>query len=131
MRPGALVVWAPVDPDDIVPGDIVAFQIESGKPTVATHRVTEIVWATSGERLFTTWGDALEAPDREPVREAQIRGRVLYALPPELGVGYLNNLIGNAPWLRTAAAGLLGVIGAWNLGDAGADAWRERRRRGL
>ncbi|WZH53511.1 MAG: signal peptidase I [Nocardioides alkalitolerans] len=80
--PGTLVVVREVDPDDIVTGDVVTFQLRSGEPAVATHRVVGTGRSTvGGEVVLTTKGDANATADAEPVRAVQVRGRVWYAVP--------------------------------------------------
>src|SRR5699024_2901583 len=82
LPPGTLVVIKPVPDEEISVGDVITFQIESGKPAVATHRVIErSVDSASGEVRFTTQGDANNTPDPEPVQPVQVRGKVWYAIP--------------------------------------------------
>lgn len=88
--PGTLVVVRPVDPSQVRIGDVVTYQLRSGEPAVATHRVVGVGWSAQGERLLTTRGDANPVPDAEPVRAVQLRGRVWYSLP---WVGHLNVLL--------------------------------------
>lgn len=87
LEPGALIVVKQRDIGDVRAGDIVTFQMESGKATLATHRVVGVSENTSHERLLTTRGDANEVNDQKPVREVQLRGVVLYSIPL---VGYVN-----------------------------------------
>lgn len=80
--PGTLVVVREADPDEIATGDVVTFQLRSGEPAVATHRVVGVGRATVGDEVvLTTKGDANAAADAEPVRAVQVRGRVWYAVP--------------------------------------------------
>jgi signal peptidase len=81
MPPGTLVVTRPVDVDDIDVGSVITYQLESGRPTVVTHRVTAIGYDLEGRRLLTTQGDANTVPDATPVRAVQIRGEQWYAVP--------------------------------------------------
>src|SRR5690349_6214985 len=46
--PGTVVAVKPVAPEDIGAGDVITFQIRSGEPTVATHRVTSVAVTTTG-----------------------------------------------------------------------------------
>jgi signal peptidase len=104
--PGTLVVVRPVDIDDVRAGDVVTFQLRSGLPAVATHRVVRVGWTSDGEKLLTTQGDANATPDAVPVREVQLRGEVWYALP---WVGRLNVLLSPGQHqllVRLAAGGL-------------------------
>lgn len=91
--PGTLVVVRPVDIADVRPGDVVTFQVESGRRTVATHRVIGIGWNADGEKVLRTKGDANEAADATPVRGVQLRGEVWYSLP---WIGRLNVLMSPA-----------------------------------
>lgn len=88
--PGTLVVVKPVDVADVRTGDVVTYQLESGRQAVATHRVVGVGWTAEGEKVLTTRGDANSATDTVPVREVQLRGEVWYSLP---WVGRLNVLL--------------------------------------
>ena len=88
--PGSLVVVRPVESTEVRIGDVVTYQLRSGEPAVATHRVVGVGWSADGERLLTTQGDANPVPDAEPVRGVQLRGEVWYSLP---WVGHLNVLL--------------------------------------
>jgi signal peptidase len=91
MPPGTVVVIRHVPADQIAIGNVVTYQIHSGEPTVATHRVRAISVALNGQLTFTTQGDANPSPDPVPVRPVQIRGKLLYAVPwvglPSLWIG--------------------------------------------
>lgn len=93
MPPGTLLVVKPVAVDDIDIGDVITFQIESGKPTVASHRVIGKTAARDGTPRFLTQGDANDAPDANPVRTAQIKGKMWYRVQH---LGQVNILIDNA-----------------------------------
>jgi len=81
LPPGTLVVAKPTDPGRIRIGDVITFQLHSGQPEVATHRVVGLGMTTKGERLFTTRGDANGANDPAPVRAVQVRGVEWYSVP--------------------------------------------------
>ncbi|WP_125778182.1 signal peptidase I [Antribacter gilvus] len=85
MRPalpaGTLVVVRPADPSTIRIGDVVTYQLRSGDPQVATHRVVGVGSTTTGERTLVTRGDANTGTDPHPVREAQVRGVLWYHVP--------------------------------------------------
>lgn len=106
--PGTFLVVKPTPADALRIGDVITFQIESGKPAVITHRITGIAAGQNGERTFTTQGDNNAVADQFPVMETQIRGKLSYAVPY---VGFVANGLGNsdrgeiAQW---AAVGLLG-----------------------
>lgn len=122
--PGALVVVRPVDVAGVRPGDVVTYQLRSGEPAVATHRVVGIGWTAEGERLLTTRGDANEVADAEPVRAVQLKGEVWYSLP---WVGRLNVLMSpdqHVLLVRLAAGALFAYAGLVLLRG-----WRSRSRR--
>lgn len=87
---GTLVVVRPVALEDVRVGDVVTYQLRSGEPAVATHRVVGVGWTAEGEKVLTTRGDANSVADAEPVREVQLRGEVWYSVP---WVGRLNVLL--------------------------------------
>lgn len=88
--PGTLVVVKSVDPEEIHAGEVVTFQLESGESAVATHRVVEVSHELDGDVLFRTKGDANDAVDAEPVRPAQLKGRVWYSVPY---LGHANDVL--------------------------------------
>jgi len=103
--PGDIVVARPVDFDDIRTGDVITYQLRSGDPLLVTHRVIGAVNMPGGETRYLTQGDANSVADGEPVREAQVRGRVWYAVPK---LGYVN------AWLtgQTRTVVVYGAAGA-------------------
>lgn len=88
--PGTLVVVKPVAFEDIGVGDVITYQLESGKATVVTHRVTAIAAQLDGEVVLTTQGDANNVSDPEAVEEVQVRGRLWYSVPY---LGHVNNAL--------------------------------------
>src|SRR5690606_9684712 len=62
-------------------GDVTTYQLRSGEPVVATHRVVGLGSTVAGEPTFETRGDASAATDAEPVRAVQVQGRLWYAVP--------------------------------------------------
>ena len=103
LPPGTLVVMKPVtDPSKIGVGSVVTYQLNSGLPTVVTHRIVEVQNTLDGEVRYLTQGDANSVPDAEWVRPEQIRGSLWYAVPH---IGRANDLI-------TGEQRHLGVIGA-------------------
>ncbi|GAA3542101.1 signal peptidase I [Nocardioides daeguensis] len=90
LPPGTLVVVRPQPASEIGLGDIITFQLESGKAPVATHRVVAVSNTPDGEPIFRTQGDANDAPDQAWVRPVQIKGRAWYVVPY---LGHLNNLL--------------------------------------
>lgn len=81
MPPGTVVVVRPTPADEIRTGDVITFQLKSGDPTVATHRVAEVGLSLDGKTLFFTKGDANTSPDSRPVTPAQIKGKRWYSVP--------------------------------------------------
>ncbi|MCP2265808.1 signal peptidase I [Promicromonospora thailandica] len=108
---GALVVVRPVDPAGIRTGDVITYQVRSGEPVVATHRVVGIGSTAAGERTFRTRGDANGADDVHPVRAVQVQGRLWYFVPYLGRAGTL--LTGEQRETLTAvlAVGLIGYAG--------------------
>jgi signal peptidase len=90
MPPGTLVVVKPVQPENIAIGTVITYQLDSGKPTVVTHRVVRVGIDGTGHRIFSTQGDANNAPDEKVVLPAQIRGEKWYSVPY---LGHLNNAL--------------------------------------
>jgi signal peptidase len=91
LPPGTLVVVKPVPADRIGIGSVITYQLDSGRPTVVTHRVVRVGIDGTGDRIFSTQGDANNAPDSEPVLPAQVKGEVWYSVPY---LGHVNNAIG-------------------------------------
>ena len=83
IETGSLVVIAKADTYNI--GDIITFggNIKTDIPT--THRIIK-VRAQSGEKIYTTQGDANAHEDTKEVREKDIVGKVVFSLPH---VGYI------------------------------------------
>lgn len=121
--PGTLVVVKPAEPAEINLGDVITYQLESGKPDVVTHRVVGVGAAADGTPLFTTRGDANDGDDPDPVRPVQIVGELWYSVPY---IGWVNNVVtGQArAWaLPIAVAGLF-IYGLVTIGLG----FRDRRR---
>lgn len=109
--PGTFIVVQPVPFDELKPGDVITYQIKSGQPGVITHRITGMGFLQTGEKTLTLKGDNNDVVDPEPVREMQVRGKLLYAVPY---VGFLGNALGNSDrslWLVVGAVGLIGYGG--------------------
>lgn len=102
--PGTLVVVKPQAFGELEVGDVVTYQLESGEPGVITHRITGFSADQEGNRLLVTKGDNNDATDPLPVREVQVRGTLLYAVPY---VGYLANALGHTD--RGALVNVLAV----------------------
>lgn len=129
LPPGTLVVVKPVPVEDIGVGDVITFQITSGAPAVATHRViARSIDSGSGETRFTTQGDANTTPDPEQVRPVQVRGKVWYAVPY---LGWVNQAVDaqTRSWAIPVLAGALFVYAAWAFGTGLRQTVRTRRDR--
>lgn len=106
--PGTFLVVKPVDFDELKYGDVVTFQMYSGRPDVETHRIVGFAATQEGEKTLITKGDNNGVSDAEPVRKLQVKGKLFYAVPY---VGYAANALGNADrnlWVTLGAAGLIG-----------------------
>ena len=90
LSPGTLIVVRPTPIDEIAIGDVITYQLESGKRTVVTHRVVGIGVDVEGARVLQTQGDANQKLDPKPVREVQIKGELWYSVPQ---LGRLHQLL--------------------------------------
>ncbi len=124
---GTLIVVKPTAFDDIRIGDVVTFQVRSGDPTVATHRVSAIGSDLSGGKYLRTKGDANSAVDAELVKPIQVRGTVWYAVPK---LGYVSNLLtGEQRQLAVYAVAVsLLVFAMYMFGGAARDRVVQRRQ---
>ncbi len=104
LPPGTLVVTKPVDADQVRVGEVITYQLESGKPTTVTHRVVEARYTLNGDLQLITQGDANPVPDSKPVIAEQVRGKLWYSVPY---LGRVNN------WLTPDRRGfaIIGVVG--------------------
>jgi signal peptidase len=84
------VIITPVAENDIVVGDVITYQIESGKPGVVTHRVVGLTTGGDGSHLFTTKGDNNDAVDPKVVLPVQVQGRLWYSVP---WIGYVSTFV--------------------------------------
>jgi len=127
LPPGTLIVVKPTPTDEIRIGDVVTYQIESGRPEVISHRVTEIVSSSDGGTAFVTQGDNNSEPDEALVLPEQVRGTLWYSVP---WLGFVNQVVnGDArswivPLLAIALLGYAGYSVAAGLVEA------QRRRAG-
>ena len=90
LPPGTLVVVKPVAMGHIGIGDVVTYQLKSGRPAVVTHRVVALGFNADHDRILRTKGDANKSADAKGVIAEQVRGRVWYAVPV---LGGLSNVI--------------------------------------
>ncbi|MBF0671097.1 MAG: signal peptidase I [Salinibacterium sp.] len=125
LPPGTLVIVKPAEASDIRVGEVMTYQLESGKAVYVTHRVTEKSTSSNGEVTFTTKGDNNDVEDPAAVQEVQILGEVWYSVP---WIGYINNMVGgNRGWLvPTIAIGLF-LYAGYMLASGLATSLRKRR----
>ncbi|MEW1812477.1 signal peptidase I [Pseudarthrobacter phenanthrenivorans] len=106
--PGTFMVMKPAPFDELKYGDVITFQLYSGRPDVETHRIVGFGSTQAGEKTLITKGDNNGANDPEPVRALQVKGKLFYAVPY---VGFLANFLGNSgreTWTVLAAIVLIG-----------------------
>jgi signal peptidase len=123
--PGTFLVVRPVPFNTLRVGDVITYQIASGRPDVITHRITAVSSTQQGDRTFITKGDNNSIEDAKPVLEVQIRGKLFYAVPH---IGFLATAAGHSgrhDLLQFIAVGLVGY-GTFTLGR-GLLARRKRR----
>jgi signal peptidase len=106
--PGTLLVVKPTAFRELAVGDVVTYQIESGRPEVITHRITSIAADQQGNSLLVTKGDNNDVADEAPVTEVQIRGKLFYAVP---FAGYAANWLGNQDRGMATQLGAIALIG--------------------
>ncbi|WP_417217151.1 signal peptidase I [Arthrobacter sp.] len=114
LPPGTLVVSRPIAFQDLEVGDVITYQLESGRADVITHRIVSTTADQNGKTLLITQGDNNDLADDAPVREVQVRGKLFYAVPY---AGFLANWLGNQDrgmGAQIAAVVLIGY-GAWNV----------------
>lgn len=114
MDPGTLAIVRPVDARDIRVGDVLTYQVAPGRPEVVTHRVVGVISRSDGAGAFRTRGDANSHHDPDPVVPAQIRGRVIYAVP---WLGHLNSAITSSTRHDALVIGAGGLVayGLWQV----------------
>lgn len=127
LPPGTLIVVKPIDTAAIRVGDVVTYQLNSGKAAVVTHRVTAITTTDTGARLFTLKGDNNGIADVNPVQEVQVRGKVWYSVP---WIGYVNNFVNGQArsWIAPLIAGSLFLYAGYTFAASIAGARAKRRR---
>jgi len=104
LPPGTLIVVRPTPPDGVRVGDVLTYQLASGRADVVTHRVLARTVAADGSVQYTTQGDANPVPDPEPVSEAQVVGTLWYSLPL---IGWVNAAVsGDVRAIVIPAAGI-------------------------
>jgi signal peptidase len=106
--PGTFMVMKPAAFDELKYGDVITFQMYSGRPDVDTHRIVGFGSTQSGEKTLITKGDNNAVNDPNPVRALQVKGKLFYAVPH---VGFVANALGNSDrgtWTVVAAIALIG-----------------------
>ncbi len=110
--PGTLIYVLPVKTSEIRLGDVITYQIESGKPAVISHRVIAINSPANGKRSFILKGDNNSDPDQAAVLPVQVRGRLWYSVPL---LGWVNSAVGGSKrsWIVDALAAALFAYAAY------------------
>lgn len=106
--PGTLLVVKPTAFKELSTGDVVTYQIESGRPEVITHRIISMSADQQGNAQLVTKGDNNDVADAMPVTEIQVRGKLLYAVP---FAGYAANWLGNQDRGLVTQLGAVALIG--------------------
>lgn len=106
--PGTLLVVKPVAFSALEVGDVVTYQLESGRPEVITHRIISTGVNQEGQKTLVTQGDNNDLADPNPVTEIQVRGKLFYAVP---FAGYLSNWLGNQDRGMATDIGAIALIG--------------------
>jgi signal peptidase len=96
LPPGTFIVVERESPADLRLGDVITYQLVSGKPDVVTHRIVKVIVDSRGARTFLTQGDNNAVADGAAVRPVQIKGKLWYAIP------YLGRIAG----LRNTSEGM-------------------------
>lgn len=126
--PGTFLTVKPTPFAELRIGDVITYQMTSGEPGVVTHRVTGIGSTQAGEQTLTTKGDANSREDSAPVLEAQVKGRLAYAVP-YVGHAAVATSQAREAYGPIIAAGLisLGLVGILRGAFGGRRARKERR----
>lgn len=75
---GDLIFIGKAEPDELAVGDVIAFMDGS---VVVTHRIIAIERSDDGQPMFTTKGNANNAPDHRPVTADNLVGIYLNRIP--------------------------------------------------
>jgi len=128
LPPGTLIVIRPVAPDNVAIGDVLTYQITSGRPEVITHRVIAVESNSDGELRFQMQGDNNGAPDNELVRPVQVKGKLWYSVP---FVGYASQFMNGEArdTIVPIAAGLLFAFSAYMIITGAVSTVRSGRRK--
>jgi signal peptidase len=125
--PGTLVIIKPADVGTIEVGDVITYQIESGKPGVVTHRVVGLTTGGDGSVLFTTKGDNNDAEDPAQVLPVQVQGKLWYSVP---WIGYVSTAVNGEhnAWIVPALIVLLFLYAGYMAASWAVSAIRTKRR---
>ena len=85
---GSVIYVRTVDTEELEKGDVITYRLSGG--TVVTHRIEEVLGATSVDRSFRTKGDANEQADGSPVAPSAIIGEALFGIP---FLGYISEFV--------------------------------------
>lgn len=88
LKIGSLVVARPVEPESIVPGDIITFYLQGTSDTAVTHRVINV--KHNSPLYFETKGDANEQPDPFTVPARDLLGKICLHVPY---LGYITEFL--------------------------------------
>ena len=77
IKMGSIVIVKPAE--DYKIGDIITFQ-RRGEAEMTTHRIMDIR-VEGGKPVYTTQGDANNAPDMREVKENEVIGKALFSIP--------------------------------------------------
>jgi signal peptidase len=77
---GAMLFTRPVDPQDVVVGDVLTFARPADPAVLVTHRVVAVD-ASGPAPLFTTQGDANDDADLDPVPASAVQGELWFSVP--------------------------------------------------
>jgi len=108
MPPGTFLVVKPTPVAEIASGDVLTYQIESGDPTVVTHRVIEQGVDMTGQPRWRTQGDANDVADENWVLPIQVKGTRWYSIPY---LGYATQLVTQDQRQLITALVVLGLVG--------------------
>jgi signal peptidase len=127
LPPGTLIVVKPIETIDIAMGDVITYQIESGKPGVITHRVTGITNSSDGDRTFTLKGDNNDVADELQVLPVQVVGTLWYSVP---WIGNVSNFVNGdvKSWLVPVIAVALFIYAGFMIMSGVASSVRKRKR---
>jgi len=127
LPPGTLIVVKPIETNEIAMGDVLTYQIESGKPGVITHRITGITNSSDGTRTFTLKGDNNDVADELQVLPIQVVGKLWYSVP---WIGNVSNYVNGAgsSWFAPAIAVALFIYAGFMITSGIVSSVRNRKR---